>query len=162
MYKLFIILIYCILTLQANAQKQNEISLLKSLKYEKVPLKRIDLMLELAYIYIDRDSVTFFNQMRSIETLSTSNNYLKGLAEYSYTLGDYYYKKSKFDVSNTHYQQAKILFEKIHAQKRVADAYTCIGVNYSELSMYDKAIEPYINSEKNLSGITRYYRINSK
>ncbi len=148
MYKLFIIIIFCLFNLQLISQKQNKATLIKSIDKEQNPLKKIDLMLELTYNYIDSDSVNFINTMKNIKLSSISNNYTKGLAEYYYKLGDYFYKKAKYQISSSNYKEAVNYFNKSQNKKRIADAYTCISVNYSELSMFNEAIEPLIKSEK--------------
>jgi serine phosphatase RsbU (regulator of sigma subunit) len=122
--------------------------LIKKIEKEKSILKRIDLMVDLAELNIEGDSATFFSQVKTIKSLSNENNYVKGIAECEYLIGDYYYTKGKLEVSHSYFNKAKDLFIKIKNKKRLADTYTFIGIIYSELSMFDKSLNFYISSEK--------------
>ena len=146
--KIILILLFCLFNVLTYSNKQNKELLIKEIQKEKDVLKKIDLMLSLSFLQTDTDSVSFFNQVEKIRTLSISNNYNRGIAEYYYLLGDFYYKKAKFKISNINYEKAISYFRISKNEKRIADAYTCIAVNFSELSMYSEAIEPYIKSEE--------------
>jgi serine phosphatase RsbU (regulator of sigma subunit) len=148
MIKYFFILVFLIPFHFVFSQKENIADLLKKLKTEKVTINRIDLMLEISQIYIDSDSVSFFKQIQNVKNLLDLNKYSKGQGEYFYSIGSYYYAKGKYITSNTYYQNALEVFKSIPIQKRVADSYTCIGINYSESSMFEKSINPLINAEK--------------
>ena len=148
MGRLFGLIIFCFFSIQLFSQKKDKTTLIKNINKEHNPIKKINLMIDLTYNYLDSDTTNFIKLMKDIESYSISNNYFKGLGEYYYRFGDYYYKKGKYKISITNYRKSIPYFQKISNKKRVADAFTCIGVNYSELTMYNDAIEPYINSEK--------------
>lgn len=148
MSRLYFILIFLVFSFFSFAQKENPISLLKRLQTEKKVKNRIDLLIEYAQLYNDSDSVSFFKQIRNVKNLLATENYPKGLGEYYYTIGSFYYTKGKFIISNSYYQKAKEVFETIPLKNRIADSYTCIGVNYSELFMLDKSLDPFIKAEK--------------
>ncbi len=138
--------IFCVFQAKAHTLIKSE--LINKIAKEKNILKRIDLLVDLAELNIEGDSTTFFSQVKNIRTLSNENNYVKGIAECEYLIGDYYYTKGKLEISNSYFYKAKELFFKIKNKKRLADTYTFIGIIYSELSMFDKSLNQYINSEK--------------
>ena len=148
MYKLLLFFIIFLFVLNTEAQKHNKSELIKKIENESNTIKKIDLMVILAELNIENDSAIFFNQIKSIRTLSNENNYDKGIAECEYNLGDYYFTKGKLELSNSYFHKAKDLFIKIKNKKRLADTYTFIGIILSELSMFDKSLDQYINSEK--------------
>lgn len=147
MYKIIILFLCTLFSIKTVAQNFTKDELRQKIEKEKDYKLRIGYMLELAQLYIESDSIAFFKEMDLIKKESQNYKYSRGLAECEYNFGDYYYSHGQFETSNSYFHNAIELFTKINEKKRIADSYTLIGINYSELSMFDKSLTQYIKSE---------------
>ena len=130
------------------SQKETILNLENKLNSESSTINKIDLLIELSPHYHKIDSAKERSLLLTALNLSKENDYILGEANSLYCMGDLYYIRNDFPLSNQFFQQSIEKYELLNNKKKIADAYVCIGTNYDECSVFEKGLESYIKAEK--------------
>ena len=117
-------------------------------KHQKKDTVRVHLLTKLALEFYKKDSSKMFSIAEEVNTISDSLNYTKGKASSLFLKGKAYLAIDDFDKSIDYFNQAKKSFQKINANKEIAQCIQSIGDVFNSKDAIEKAHEYYNSALK--------------
>jgi serine phosphatase RsbU (regulator of sigma subunit) len=146
-FLLAVLFIICIAGTDSKAVVSKTDSLKKILGAEKDGFKRIDLMNEIALLYVntaEHDSILKY--ARTAMELAENTQYDKGVAESHKRIAAVYYDWNDNEKALSHYHLAYEFYLKIKDHSNIAVLLTSLGNVYQNQNNYNKALDCFIRS----------------
>jgi signal transduction histidine kinase len=161
----YTILIFCFLCLDSLNGKNKIDSLKLILANATEDITQININIDLANVYFDRDiddSAYHYASLGYVK--SRKYKYLGGEARAAYILGKYFSVKGLFTNSTNYLQSAKQIYEQLHDKKALASCELQLGLIYYHAKKYEEAynyfqsslIISYPGSESKKTGLIFY------
>lgn len=143
----FIILFYLGFSSLLIGQEVSEISKLKKeLQQELVDTAKVTLHIKIANLYLKTKADSSLVHLTKALELAKKAAYQPKIAQVYKMIGHYYEKCVDYKNAIKNYNNAFLIFEKLHDKKKMAEIYNSLGTNYSGLYAEDRAIENYLKS----------------